>query len=315
MDIELIKRRLLLAKEFYHHALERSLRTDAVNKMMAIHNFHIAVEIALKAILLKYEIRSEKTLNIDFESMMGEIDKSAPEKLSYRQEMRTLNQLRGLIQHQGIEPDKSSMEEFRVLTKKFLETTYSRYFDLNFENLSRISLISDDFLKNLLLKSEELSSKNQLTEAAVRAIVAFQLASNAVTNFLPNEGFNSSFFITSRLRHSELNLDPIIKGFEDTFTRIKKSEKFAATLGSGVSLTDLKRLEVIPVHVNFSINGSAIIHQQKDSEIEKGEIDWAIDFVTSCILLWQQKGLEPEVSDSVASRLRNQLIENTASDF
>lgn len=297
MESELINRRLLLAKEFYYHAAERSLRTDAINKMMAIHNFHIAVEITLRAIMLKYEIRSEKTLNIDFESMMSEIDKNTPEKLMFRQEMRTLNQIRGLIQHQGIEPDKTSMEEFRVITKRFLEFSYQKYFDIVFVDLSRVNLISNDTLRNILVLSQQLAKAGKLSDSTLRIIAAFKFASHSIASFLPSEGFNSSFFVTSRFRHSELDLTPLIRGFEDTFARIRKSEEFSAILGSGVPLSDLKRLESLPIHLTFSITGAAIAQTSGKTEIKHEEVEWAIDFVVSCILLWQQQGLDPKVNE------------------
>jgi len=89
-------RRLLLAKQLFLHGIDHSEKAGSLNKMIAIHNLHNAVEIVLRAIFLHFEIRPEKELNIGFENMLAEIDrysdfKSQDIKLPYRQEMRNLN--------------------------------------------------------------------------------------------------------------------------------------------------------------------------------------------------------------------------------
>ena len=66
-------RRLMLAKQLYEHALDHSRTGAAADKMIAVHNFHNAIEIVLRAILLEHEIRVERELNIDFEQMLNNI--------------------------------------------------------------------------------------------------------------------------------------------------------------------------------------------------------------------------------------------------
>lgn len=55
--------------------MEHSYKEGALNKMVAVHNLHNALEIALKAIRLHYDIRREKEFNISFDAMLNEIDK------------------------------------------------------------------------------------------------------------------------------------------------------------------------------------------------------------------------------------------------
>lgn len=306
-DENLILRRLLLAKEFYVQAAERSYRQDSISKMMAIHNFHIAVEITLKAILLRYSIRTEKTLNLDFESIINEVDKNGPAKLRYRQELRSLNQLRGLIQHQAIEPDISSMEDFRVLTRRFLEATFEEYFKVDLNSVSRISLIVDDNLKRLIDSSQGDVLVNKPTEAAVKLIVAFKFASDSLESHLPSEGHNSSFFVTSRLRLADIYSNELLRGIEDIFSRIREAEKFSAILGSGVSLAQLKRFERLPVDVQFSISGNPVISLSSNESVQLSEVEWAIDFVISTILMWQQLGVAPSVREALVVGIDNVL--------
>ena len=54
--------RLILAKQIFYHGIQHSNQVGSLNKMIAILNYHNAVEIVLRNILLKYEIRPEKQL-------------------------------------------------------------------------------------------------------------------------------------------------------------------------------------------------------------------------------------------------------------
>jgi hypothetical protein len=99
----------MLSKQLYEHALDHSRTGAAVDKMIAIHNFHNAIEIVLRATMLEHEIRVERALNIDFEQMLKEIDQFPKfaengQRLPYRQELRKLNSVRNLVQHHAHEP-------------------------------------------------------------------------------------------------------------------------------------------------------------------------------------------------------------------
>lgn len=160
----LINKRLLLAKEFYLRGVDQSRKKDPLNKMMSVHNYHIAVKIVVKAILLKYEIRSEKEFNIGFESLLNEVDKFSEFKekglrLPYRQEVRNLNQFRNLVQHHVMEPDQSSMDDWRIFSYRFLEKVFKDYFEIEFHAVNRISFISDNCLRKYLNLASDLRSR------------------------------------------------------------------------------------------------------------------------------------------------------------
>lgn len=311
MDKNSINRNLLLAKEFFLQAKENSKKMDSVSKMMAIHNFHIAVEITLKTIILKYEIRAEKELNIDFESMMGEISKNIKDKkFPYRQDLRSMNVLRGLIQHQGIEPDYSSLETFEVITKRFLTEAYQSYFDVEFESLSRVSLIVDDQIQTLLNEALKVKNEGNLFKSLVILDGTFQLIIPSLNTLLPREGFNSLFFVTKDF--SNLNIpndlrniyEPIKIAFEKTYERIKISELFSALLGSGISLSDLNRFQSKPFTLNFSMNGIPIIQTATSVNTSIEECVWSYNFLVSTVLLWQNIGLKPSIDKSLSDTVQ-----------
>jgi hypothetical protein len=295
----IISRRLLLAKEFYSHALDRSLNAGALGKMIAVHNFHVAIEITLKSILLHYEIRTEKTLNIDFDSMLSEIDnhfKTAKKKLPYRQEIRNLNQLRNLVQHHAMEPEASTMEDWKIFTKRFLQKTYEDYFGASFDKISRIYFIQDSLIQQLLNRADTEVQNYDFEKAVFYITGAFEYASSSISAFLPHEGLNSSFFVTSHLDIREIR-----EAFNKTFSRIRESEHLTAILGSGVSLADLKRFETVTPNVTLAMSGHPWFYARPDFEFTETEAKWALDFVVNSIISWQHQGLEPKVPDFYSS--------------
>ncbi len=314
MDINLLNRRLLLAKEFYLQAKENSRKVDSVSKMMAIHNFHIGIEITLKAIILKYGIRTDKQLNIDFESMMSEIsNKITDKKVPFRQELRSLNSLRGLIQHQGIEPDITSLEDFEIITRKFLHESFIEYFNVDFNNLSRIDLISDILVKDLAKGALKALEEKDFLKSAVILEGGFQLLTVSITHSLLKTKFNTPFFVTSDL--SKLNLPkelrevytPIKKAIEKIYERIQLSDSFSALLGSGINLADLKRFQNKPFVLDFSISGNPIVQTTQDINLTENYSYWSLDFFTSTVLLWQKNGLNPNIDINHSDAVKNLL--------
>lgn len=296
-----VVRRLLLSKEFFLHALGRSEVPGALNKMIAVHNFHIAIEITLRAIMLHHHIRTEKTLNLEFETMLSEIDNHLPfkqsnQKLPYRQELRSLNQLRNLVQHHAVEPESATMEDWRVFTKRFLVRAFVEYFSTDFDALSRISFVEDALLRTLLERSAALLSEGD-TELALCVLAAtFEYASLSILSFLPHEGFNSAFFLTSSLRHSGYDRD-LTEAFDKTYQRIRESEHLSAIMASGVSLASLKRFETLAPGVTMAMGGHAWFNKKHDQQYARDSAAWVHDFVTDSIISWQNQGLDPRVPE------------------
>src|SRR6266540_308979 len=188
---EVVKKRILLAKAFYLNGIELARKTDPLSKMTAVHNFHISIEIAVKSILLKYEIRNDKTLNIDFETMLSEIDKhnvfqAKGLRLPYRQEIRNLNQMRNLVQHHAVEPDQSSMDDWRLFSGKFLISIFQDYFNTDFDKVSQISFVADLTLKTYLNTASECLSDGVYEDTSCLAAAAFEYSSLSISSFIPS---------------------------------------------------------------------------------------------------------------------------------
>ena len=297
-----IFRRLLLARQLYLHGLDHSHKAGALNKMIAVHNFHNAAEMVLRAVLLHYHIRTEKQLNLDFESMLNEIDK-APVftdrnvRLPYRREMVNLNGLRNWVQHHAIEPETSTMEYWRVFTRRFLERACETYFEVDFGVLSPLDMVDDLQLRELLRLGSSNIKKQDFKQSLTLTQIAFELSSQAILAFLPHDQIRSRF----------------VEGFgfvkfEEVNEALTKAAYYAALLSSGLSLVDYKRLLSCTPWVQFALGGTPHV-QWGNREPDPEEAKWAHDFVTQAIVHWQVLGLAPGIPEWCSEQIR-ELIEN-----
>lgn len=272
-------RRLLLCKQLFQHGKEHSSKPGALNKMIAVHNMHNAIEVALRSILLHYEIRSDKEINIGFEAMLDSIDnheifKEENKKLPYRPELRNLNQMRNMVQHHAAEPPDSQIDDWKVFTKNFLAKVFGDYFRVDFESVTQTDLIEDERLRRLLELAREKLSESNWDMSLCCSRLAFDCAvSGGIRRFVGEEGFSGS-------------------GLYD------KGKLFAAILSSGVALHEYKRLLDCAPDLSYQIGIGSSFHMLQKSTEENA--DWAIDFVERTVIAWQLHGLSPVITGYTA---------------
>ncbi|WAF84550.1 hypothetical protein NRL37_21005 [Metapseudomonas otitidis] len=308
---DVIQKRVLLAKEFHLSGIDNAQKKDPLSKMMAVHNFHISIEIAVKSILLKYEIRSEKTLNIDFESMLNEVDqfekfKSKGIKLPYRQEIRNLNLMRNMVQHHVIEPDESSMDDWRLFSYRFLKRVFNDYFGMDFDRASRISFINDEGLRMYLEKAQEQLDSSDYSSASCLLAGAFEYASISISSFIPKS--SSEFFITSRLGHTG-STSTIKDAFKETLKRVNEVEHFSVLLASGVSLSDYKKYKDSSPFAQIMLAGNIIYQTHAGKVFDKDSTTWQQSFVVNTVIKWQQLGLSPQIPEHLKDAAIKSLTE------
>jgi len=290
-------RRLLLAKQLYAHALDHSGYGSVLDKMIAVHNFHNAVEITLRAIALEHEVRVERELNIDFESLLNEIDRFEPfrskgERLPYRQELRKLNSVRNLVQHHAHEPEGSTMDEWRVFSKRFLSKAFKQYFGVDFEALSPVDLIGDPRLRRILQLSERLNGRSAWDDATCADKLAFQFAMMSLRADLPAGQSSWAFFAGGRSVRG-LGLDDLLKKVDKRFEEL---EQYTVVLASGVTPGAYARFTRAKIFVHIMESGAPIFDRAMGfASMTREESEWIHEFVVQTIVRWQNAGLRPTV--------------------
>ena len=324
-------RRLLLSKQLYLHGLDHSTKASALNKMIAIHNFHNAIEIALRAIFLHYEIRAEKQLNIEFEAMLNEIDRhqdfrERDIRLPYRQELRNLNQLRNLVQHHAIEPESATMDDWRVFSRRFLERVCQEYFALDFNSLSSVDMVQHNVFRDMLRVSLSCirdGDAKSILKGAIIAKLVFQWSSYTLLDFLPDDEQEAvrdamsytgddealpaeavqavASFLSEEQRgivQSELFRRDLQLSMKTKRTA-ERALYYSVLISSGISLMDYRRFELsTPSSVGCMINGDLGVRWGKGKQKpDETEAQWMHSFVVDRIVHWQVLGSEFEVPD------------------
>ncbi len=297
-----INKRLLLAKEFHLNACELAKKTDQLSRMMAVHNFHIGIEIILKAILLKYEIRAENALDISFDGLMADVDnhqefKNKDKKLPYRQQISGLNRMRGLVQHHAKVPDPSDLEDYRLYAEKFLISVFREYFDTDFATVNRISFVEDTNLQKLLSRaSEELAQGNFLASVCFSA-ATFEYARTSVTKVMRDMYTVSN--ISSAIRRLQANSRSELKqAFEHTLDKVAESERLTILFTSGVTISNFRQFKQLTPHTQFMSAGNPHFQGRPNFVPSSDDANWVLEFVISSIINWQQIGLKPALDEN-----------------
>jgi hypothetical protein len=303
-------RRLLLAKQLYLHGFDHSNRAGALDKMIAVHNFHNAIEIVLRAIMLHYEIRPDKELNITFEVMLNDIYKfpafkDQNKRLPYRQQLVMLNEERNHVQHHAIEPESSTMEEWRVFTRRFLGQALDIFFELDFNNLSALDMVANDTLRVVLRESLSAIEENKLEKSVVLSKAAFDMMASALWAFLPSQEIEIAVRTARRLQESR----ELEEMFGVLLEELHGGQYFASLLWSGISLLDLQKFRSCTqgVNINYSESGKAEVLLAHELPEDTESVRWLHDFVVSTIVHWQTLGFPPSISESDEGALRKLL--------
>ena len=318
---KIIYRRLILSKQLYMHGLEHSNANGDLNKMIAIHNFHNAIEISLRSIILGYEIRAEKQLNIGFESMLNEINnydkfKQEGKKLPYRQELRNLNQLRNMVQHHAVIPESSTMDEWRVFSKRFLSKAFEQYFSIEFDKISYIDFIANSQLRMLLNIANNFITLKDNLNAIIVTKLAFMYSLYSISNFFLEESLNNDFIAGGDLQ--DIGIDKLLGDkisfkveimVRKIYEKVEETKHYAALLSSGIKLVDYKRFEELTPHIDFTLDGGYVVQVAEEYEPTDETAKWVFDFIVKTLINWQLHSLDPKVNDSMQSSCQQAIEE------
>jgi len=285
-----ILQRLMFAKRMYLHGVEHSEKQDSFARAIAIHHFHAAAETAAKALLLRLGIRTKKSLNIEFEVMLTEVDqhlKSRGAGLPLRQEMRNLNTVRNLIQHHAYE-GVEKVDEMRYFTRAFLDKVYQDCFGLAFERLSLGDLIHSEEIRTRIKEAEEYMGNGDYLLSAAACSIAFQESLRSVRKPYERDTFFSPFFVASGLR--EVGLD---RHVEAIVREINDLQEIMALLCLDINFAAYTHFQRLVPDCYQTLDGTNnwYIAVPEGREWTAAEV-WSIyNFVIDALLRWQDVDL------------------------
>lgn len=291
-----IIRPLALSKQLYQEGLRQAAVTNTINKMIALHHFHGAIEIVLRMIVLKYGIKPEKELNITFDQLVADIDKSQElkdqdKKLPYRQQIRVINTHRNLIQHHAQEITETTLNESAFFSRAFFITAFKNFFNMDFETFSPIELIKDTGIRGLVQVAKlRLEQGHYIESCAIQKYAFFHLL-DGLEAALPKTSdrhyqLQDLKFDSATTRQLGRVFDEVEKGIADSF-------KYSTLLVIGVPFAEYLRFSKLYATLAFTGNGTP--HITSSGDIEKDEAIWALSFVTDAILKLESVGAKSTI--------------------
>lgn len=302
--IEPLVRTLTLAKLLYGEGLKQSAIKSAINRMIAVHHFHGAVEIVLRMIMIRYEIRPEKEMNITFESVLVDLDKAQKLKdlgkeVPHKHQLRIINTNRNMIQHNGQEVAEPTLDHAMFYSRAFLVASFRSYFDLDFDSFSPIDLIKDPGIRGLVQVARVRLDQGHFVESCAIQKYAFHHLLDGLESSIPKRSD----------RHYQLqNLDfesPTIRQLERVFKEvdrgISESFKYSTLLLIGVPFPDYLRFSKLDAGLSFSVSGNAFITHGSSIDIEDAR--WALPFVTDSILKLEAVGAKSTIEEEFLPKI------------
>lgn len=165
MNQQIIIRRLSLVKSLYQIAVDQSKYPESLS-FVSILTFHDALDMFMQLAAEKEGVpKKEKMFLVDFFQVLTNVTLGAS--------VKKINQRRNAIKHSGIIPAKTEIEETATVAKLFFEENAKIVFNLEFESISLMELVTEERVRLLLLDGEKAFLSADYNLAADYAARAF----------------------------------------------------------------------------------------------------------------------------------------------
>ncbi len=176
IDDEVIQKMLIFSKMLFNHGVNHSNKNTYLDRFLAIHHFDNAIELFLRTIVIKYDIRFKEEPS--FKKLWGEINKELEKKISNYNlplvsQITNLHNARNLSQHEGDAISFENIIKYQGYAKDFLSKCSEDIFKINFNKVYVSSFIDDTKIKDALIESEKYIEENNFKQAIESSAKAF----------------------------------------------------------------------------------------------------------------------------------------------
>lgn len=157
---------LMNARHLYYLAKESLKSGQTIRLFAGINLLHDSVEAMLWAVASHTGKLSKERAEII--QLYDDVDAAiAPERLSFRPKIVTLNKIRVSSKHYGICPDKKEASRILEAVTEFLEDTFRKCLASNFWTISLLDLLTNDEIKSLLFEAQLAFENKKYFECAI----------------------------------------------------------------------------------------------------------------------------------------------------
>lgn len=321
---EIIYRQLVLLKAFYQHGIYHSKIQSPLDNMLAIHHFDMCNEFVLRIISESIKIKKETkviTLGALYEQIYTQLKEKKRIELNYKKQIITVRQIRNDVQHNAETKTQESVNRCSTYTFDFLNDTIKKVFNIDFDDINLVELISETKIKNRMIKALKLIKEEKYKDALGLIINCFGekiynfkekidlhsetalFSSTVAYDFhkmieIPFSHISSAIEINNlpNIRDVDLNMGKLIKA-------IQKNNEYIKSINEDISKTINNKLEevtnslikdymIIALNINllkYSEYKKTIDWMISDEVLGKKDVEDCFDFVIEVILKIESK--------------------------
>ena len=168
-DIEVI-RQLAFVRYLYLQALDKARKPEPLSfpSLLLLHDATEPLSLPQRQDYKK--VGKPKTEFMEYWSLLGVVGIPLPEKAA----MDRLNKARVFLKHHGLPPSTHQLASFGATAATFFEAATPLVFDIEFSEVSMVSLVADGEVRESLQKGEAFATEGNLGGAMAELAVAFR---------------------------------------------------------------------------------------------------------------------------------------------
>lgn len=175
-------KQLLLCKRLFAEGSMFGERPDAVSSGLAISLFQDSVEMCVWALVKEKNITAKD--GASFTANLEAVQK-AGFMVQHVAKLSELNKARVGFKHYGNLPAPDEAVKFQAYVDDFLKAAFRDHFNLDFEELSLVDLVSDGQVRKRLKDAERLMQGGDFTKAVFDIAVAKAMLFGRLDRFVP----------------------------------------------------------------------------------------------------------------------------------
>ena len=297
---ELMMKRLAVIKQLYNQGLSQSYDSEPMNGFCLL-SFHDSVEMFMVLCAEKKKIKIDRTMN--FDKYFTEIT-----KLECKSTMFNLNKKRVALKHYGSLPALLDIEISRVNVTEFFNQNTPIFFDIEFSEISLVSLVKYESVKEYLSNSLNNLKDNDFENSIINSHIAFKELLYCFEKDKYIRDYNI-FGLGQDLASSHYELDNEI---ETVFDKVKENlsevNDIIKILGYGIDYKKYTKFNILSPSINLiprevEIKDGRIVVKANEPRKYNSTIDqrvksnernskFCFDFVIDCTLKLQNFDFE-----------------------
>jgi hypothetical protein len=290
-------RRLSFIKYLYQMGAEQSGQPEPLCNS-SILSLHDAIELYLQLACEDKNVSTDK--KADFFDYFGALKSVA--NISHQESMKRFNKTRVGIKHNGTMVSKSDVEYFKNICHSFFIDNTKILFNMDFDNISMVNLVTYDIPKQHLLNAETEMNKLNYKQAFCEVTLAFWKLIEEYEQ-TKNKAYGQSPFFFGGIslfnhftRFDDKELDSIISDVKNSLEKMQSALKI---ISLGFDYRKFTKFNLLtPGYVRTV--GGYVLNERWNSQYNLDDAKWCYDYVIECCIILQNFDYKVDIRDKEA---------------